>query len=131
MGALLHQTAMIERFEAGDVIFCAGQPGDRFYVIVRGQADVLAADFSARERHLSTLSEGEYFGEIALLEDVPRSATIRARTPMVCLTLERQEFLRLVAASPDLNTAFASAVAARRKADLTQSKSQPTSLAAR
>jgi ATP-binding cassette, subfamily B, bacterial len=122
---------MIERFEAGDVIFCAGQPGDRFYVIVRGQADVLAADFSARERHLSTLSEGEYFGEIALLEDVPRSATIRARTPMVCLTLERQEFLRLVAASPDLNAAFASAVAARRKADLTLSKSQPTSLAAR
>ena len=119
---------MIERFEAGDVIFCAGEPGDRFYVIVRGQADVLAADFLARDRHLSTLSDGEYFGEIALLEDLPRSATIRARTPMVCLTLERQEFLRLVASSPDLGAAFESVVDARRQADLALSKSQPASL---
>jgi ATP-binding cassette subfamily B protein len=118
-----------ERFEAGQVIFRQGEPGDRFYIVVRGQVDVLTTDPAGRERRLSTLTDGDYFGEIALLEEVPRTATIRARTSVVCLTLERKHFLDLVAATPDLRADVEQVVASRREAGLAVIKTQPPSVA--
>jgi ATP-binding cassette, subfamily B, bacterial len=120
-----------ERFAAGEVVFREAEPGGRFYVVVRGQLDVIMTDAAGRERRLATLNDGDYFGEIALLQEVPRTATVRARTPTVCLTLERQQFLDLVAASPDLRAAFDQGVATRREADLAGAKTQPSAVATR
>ncbi|HET9675396.1 MAG TPA: MFS transporter [Gaiellaceae bacterium] len=75
---------------AGDVVIRAGDPGDRFYIVADGDFDVLA-DGADRK-----MVGGDYFGEIALLRDVPRTATIRAVVDGQLYALERADFLAAV-----------------------------------
>jgi MFS family permease len=77
--------------DAGDVVFSAGIPGDRFYVIASGEVTVAPVD-----RPPLTLGRGDYFGEIALLRDVPRTATVTARTNTALYALERDVFIAAV-----------------------------------
>ena len=82
------------RFAAGEVVINAGEPGDRFYVVEDGTAEVSSG---AQE---STLGPGDGFGEIALLRDVPRTATVRARSGLQVRTLGRDDFLTVVTGHP-------------------------------
>jgi len=75
----------------GRTIIRKGEPGDAFYAIRSGQVEVIAD-----ERTVTVLGPGSYFGEVALLLDVPRTATVRARTPVRAFRLEREGFDRLV-----------------------------------
>jgi MFS family permease len=77
--------------EAGQTVFHEGDRGDRFYVIDRGEVEVRAAG-----RLLRTLGPGEFFGEIALVRDVPRTATVAATTSCSLLALAAAEFLGAV-----------------------------------
>jgi MFS family permease len=79
------------RFAAGDVVFRQGDHGDRFYVVEAGEVIV-----APESRPPVTLGRGGYFGEIALLRDVPRTATVTARTEVVLLALERDIFIAAV-----------------------------------
>ena len=76
---------------AGREIFRRGDPGDRFYAIGAGEVEVELDGRPAR-----TLGPGAYFGEIALLRDVPRTATVTARTPVELYALERDDFITAV-----------------------------------
>jgi MFS family permease len=76
---------------AGSVLIREGDDGDLFYVISEGRASVLREGVQVAE-----LGPGEFFGEIALLRDVPRTATVAAKTEIGLLTLEREEFLRAI-----------------------------------
>jgi MFS family permease len=77
--------------DAGQVVFHQGELGDRFYVIHRGDVEVIS------DGHLvGTLGPGEGFGEIALLRETPRTATVRARTALDLYTLDRDHFVPAV-----------------------------------
>ena len=77
--------------EAGQELITQGDPGDRFYLIDEGEVEVLEDGISKRNR-----SEGDGFGEIALLRDVPRTATVRATRRTRLLALEREQFIDTV-----------------------------------
>jgi MFS family permease len=76
---------------AGGVVVSRGEPGRHFYAIAAGKAAVELDDGTTRE-----LGPGDFFGEIALLRDVPRTATVRAVEPLRIYALEREEFLAAV-----------------------------------
>jgi MFS family permease len=79
------------QFPAGQEIFHQGDPGDRFYVIANGSADVIGDG-----RLVTTIGPGDGFGEIALLRDTVRTTSIRARTPLELYTLDRDHFLAAI-----------------------------------
>ena len=79
------------RVAAGDVVFREGDSGDRFYVVERGEVMV-----EPQGRPPVTLGRGGYFGEIALLRDVPRTATVTARIDTELWALERDIFIAAV-----------------------------------
>jgi len=78
-------------YEPGDVIIQDGQPGERFYMIAAGRARVCKDG-----KELRQMGTGESFGEIALLRQVPRTATVIAVTSLQARTLTREEFLAAV-----------------------------------
>jgi len=94
--------------ESGTVIFDEGARGDNFYVIAEGRASVEIGSTSIR-----TLGPRDVFGEVALLRDVPRTATVRAITPLRLLGLDRETFLATVTGHPASAEAAGSIVAAR------------------
>lgn len=96
---------------AGDAVVQQGEVGDRFYVIDRGTFDV-----SVDGRKLVELQEGDHFGEIALLEDVPRTATVRAHTDGAVWALDQEEFLATITGLPQAATAAHAVSAERRRA---------------
>ena len=73
---------------AGAAIVSEGEPGDRLYLLAEGSADVIVGG-----REVRVLGSGEVFGEIALLRDVPRTATVRARAAVELLAVDRAPFL--------------------------------------
>ena len=73
---------------AGSDVIRQGDEGDRFYVIADGEADVFVSG-----RHVATMKRGAGFGEIALMYDVPRTATVTARTDLHLFALDRETFL--------------------------------------
>jgi MFS family permease len=84
---------------AGELVIRAGDEGDRFYIIGAGELDIDADD-----RH-STAHEADYFGEIALLRDVPRTATVTAVVDSHLYTLQRDDFLAAVTGHPAAHAA--------------------------
>ena len=88
---------------AGEAVVSQGDRGDRFYVVADGEL-VGAVDGA----DVAVLHDGEHFGEIALLRDVPRTATVTARRDSTLLALEREDFLRAVTGyAPSLSSAEA------------------------
>jgi putative peptide zinc metalloprotease protein len=81
-------------YPPGDTIVAEGEPGDAFYAIGAGQVDVLEGG-----RHVRTLGPGSHFGELALLHDIPRTASVVAKTPVRAFRLERDGFDRLLASA--------------------------------
>src|SRR5262249_3329580 len=75
--------------------------GHSLYVIVRGRVGVSRRGPGGAELHVSVLEDGDFFGEIALLEEVRRTATVRTLTPCLLLVLDRGDFQDLLAEAPE------------------------------
>ncbi len=76
----------------GMAIVIQGDPGTEFYVISSGTASVEVEDAWGQRRTVAHLSDGDYFGEVALLQDIPRTATVVAQTPLDLFVLGRHDF---------------------------------------
>jgi CRP/FNR family transcriptional regulator, cyclic AMP receptor protein len=97
--------------EAGKVLTREGQSGSEFFVIVGGEVSV-----TKNGQEIRTLGPGDFFGEIALLEDTPRTATVVAKTPLRFFVLTRRSFRSLLAHQPELEQKVLAALEERVRA---------------
>ena len=97
---------------AGTRIISEGEPGDAFYIVVEGHADVTRGGEQVRVQ-----GPGEWFGEIALLHDVPRTATVTARDELKLATIRRADFLAVVTGHPAVLAAGEEVVRERLASD--------------
>lgn len=94
--------ADLKRFSAGDQVVRAGARGDAFYVILDGSAQV-----GTRKGHTKKLGEGDYFGELALLDGAPRSATVSAIGALTTARIARTAFVKLLKEEPAIGVGLA------------------------
>ena len=85
-----------------------GERGREFFVLLEGDADVVKDG-----RSINTLGPGDFFGEIALVSDTPRTATVTATSPVRALVITDRAFRRLMKEQPDIQGKVLAAVAAR------------------
>jgi CRP-like cAMP-binding protein len=97
--------------EEGKVLTREGQSGSEFFVIVDGEVSV-----TKNGQEIRTLGPGDFFGEIALLEDTPRTATVVAKTPLRFFVLTRRSFRSLLAHQPELERKVLAALEERVRA---------------
>jgi len=91
--------AELVTFAPGDIVLKEGDAADRFYMIIKGEADVTQSGPDGAPVVINRFGAGDYFGEIGLLNDAPRKATVRARTPLEVMALDRETFARLMKSS--------------------------------
>ncbi len=111
--ATLTRRFVCERASAGQTVIREGDAGALFYVIVRGTVSVHQSREGGKTADLGRLSDGDQFGELALLNDSPRTATIVAVTDCLFLTLPRPQFLELLEQTPGLRATVEEVAKAR------------------
>jgi CRP/FNR family transcriptional regulator, cyclic AMP receptor protein len=84
----------------GQVIFQEGEPGDSFYTILQGRVKVCLYDEGGKEYVLDVIKSGDYFGELSLINDLPRSASLISLENSEFLTINRHDFTRLLMENP-------------------------------
>lgn len=94
-----HSLFAIEDVEPGHVIFREGEEGDCAYFIHSGEVEVVRREAGA-EQIVAKLTKGQYFGEMALISDAPRNATVRSVTPVRLAILGKQNFLTMLSLMP-------------------------------
>ncbi len=98
---LLAFTSQRITYKPGDTVFHQGDPGDAAYVIFGGEADVVV-DTPTGPLTVARLKQNDFVGEIAILCDVPRTATVKAVSELVTLRITKDLFFRLVTDFPQI-----------------------------
>jgi CRP-like cAMP-binding protein len=101
------ELAQIADYDAGNVVMQRGDPADSFHLVLSGKARVVG---KPRARILKT---GDYFGEMALIDGAPRSATIAADGELQTMQIPRKPFMRLVEREPSIAVALLAELAGR------------------
>jgi ATP-binding cassette subfamily B protein len=104
-----------ERYVPGQAIVMEGDEGDKFYIIVRGSVEITKNFTPEQATKLAVLQDGDHFGEIALLKDIPRTASVTAIEPTIVLSLRREGFLELTAKYPQMRQTLESTLLERMK----------------
>ena len=115
----LGRVAKSVRYSAGRVIVREGSPGKAFFVIVTGKAKVVSEE---RNRVLAELGPGDFFGELALLDGGPRTASVVAQSGVETIQLSRKAFQELVNDEPEVGLRIMKDLAGRIR-DLTRALS--------
>jgi hypothetical protein len=109
-----HRLFEVETYSPGDVIVRQGEPGVCAYFIQSGQVEVVRKE-QEQEQVLATLGSDDYFGEMALLSNEPRNATVRALKETRVAALGKDNFVRLLAVLPQTKESVLQTVQARAK----------------
>ena len=99
------------RFRRGEVIFHAGDPGDALFVLITGEVKIALPSETGEEAIIATLQAGDVFGELALLDGAPRSATASALVATEAVVLPRDRFRELIATEPAVRDALLASLA--------------------
>lgn len=90
-----------KEFQPGEIIFCEFEPGDDFYLIQKGKVKI-SKIVKDKEKTMDVLEPGDIFGEMAILEEQPRSATATAVDTVTALHFNRENFVTLMSSQPQL-----------------------------
>jgi CRP-like cAMP-binding protein len=101
--AQIAATTLYHRYARGQTIFNRDDPGDRAFVIAKGAVDLVIESPDGRELILARLEAGEHFGEMALVDDLRRSASARAATDTELVVVLRQAFLESLEEQPEMS----------------------------
>jgi CRP/FNR family transcriptional regulator/CRP/FNR family cyclic AMP-dependent transcriptional regulator len=101
------------RFPRGDIIFQKDDPGQSLFIIEGGTVRIYVPGTQGADLTLAVMGEGDFFGDMSLLDGRPRSASAAAATDAVLLSLERNDFATLLRSRPDAALAILAVIAAR------------------
>lgn len=121
---LLAFTSQRASFRPDQELFHQGDPGDAAYVIINGTAEILV-DSPEGEIHITDVTRNAFVGEIAILCDVPRTATVRAKDTVETLKIDKEHFLQLLAEFPEMGVEIMRVLAdrlTRTTAELTEAR---------
>ena len=114
-------------FDPGKRLFRQGDPGDAAYLIIAGEAEVIA-ETPAGPLVLATLGANEIVGEMAILGNVPRAATVSAKGRLITLRISKEPFMRMVREFPSMAVAMMQELAERLAATNNQLSSAQAEL---
>jgi CRP/FNR family transcriptional regulator, cyclic AMP receptor protein len=98
----LAQSTRIQDYKAGQIIVIEGRVGAAFFILVSGNVEVIKRRGQSDEAVLAILEAGDFFGELATMRHVQRSATIRALQDCRCLVIRRADFEAYISKFPDV-----------------------------
>ena len=101
----------VSRLQEGDLVFTEGDPGNAIYFVVEGILDVLKSQDGKLERQIAVKAPGGSIGEMAVIGNFPRTATVRARTDTTLLTLSRQRLDQICDGYPTIGVKILKAMA--------------------
>lgn len=102
----------VRRFRRGETVFHLGDPGDALFIVMSGSIKITLPADTGEEAILATLRPGDFFGELALLDGAPRSATAVSIEPTETFILARDRFRELIATEPVMREALLATLAA-------------------
>ena len=99
---LLTQVVLRKPYPKNSTVMATGDPADALYIVISGRLKVMMSDKKRREIILAILSQGEFFGEMGLIDQAPRSATVTTIEPCELLTITRLDFTKCLQGNFDL-----------------------------
>ncbi|MDP9325314.1 MAG: cyclic nucleotide-binding domain-containing protein [Candidatus Dormibacteraeota bacterium] len=126
VAALLKQ-AKLETYTTGETVIREGTYANGFFVVVKGQAEVLQFDDANKYRKIRRLDPGDFFGEIGLLTPPRRTATVRAKTRLDVIALRNDQFFALLHHAPEAAKATSRVGAERASRPRPKAKTPPGS----
>jgi predicted MFS family arabinose efflux permease len=109
----LASTAVVQPVAIGENVVVQGEPAEHFYVVETGRFDVLVQEDGREPEQVNVLGAGDWFGEIGLLHDAPRTATVKARWPSRVWRIDGGELLEALNAAPTMAATLLEGVASR------------------
>lgn len=107
-------TIMLYSYDKGETVFSQGQKGDAFYIIYQGSVDIRLKQWLVLSKKIATLKAGDFLGEIALISDEPRTASVICNEPTMLFTLISDDFKFVLHENPAAAEEMRK-IAARRK----------------